>query len=169
METESYFPIGSVYKITRDDGMIYIGSSRQVNQRRDIHFHTRDSQFFHEKATFEILEDVAYIDKSELRMYEQMYIETIPIELRLNHRKAFSNENYDLKRSPNSSNCNPISLEKKRAARRRHYHKLHNDPERAEKERIRNRERMRMVRGSKPENFKIPKQEAVSETAKVDA
>lgn len=181
---------GIVYKITDNEtDKIYIGSTRWYQQRICTHFNFKYgncslTKLIKERGknnfSIEIIKEVIYTDKTELRKEEQNEIEKIPKENIINTNRAYIDPKemhkiYESLRSPNSENCVQYKLELKRAARRRYAEKIKqrmkDDPVFAEEKRRRNREKQRCYRNSKPENFryKSPDHEAVASTERAYA
>lgn len=141
--------IYKLYKITNSvNDKIYVGSTRQKELRKRMDGHRSDarrnnskklSQFMREigidKFNIELIREI-YVPNSKIaHIQEQIELWKIPIEQRLNTIRA------------NIPNLHYRSnIEKRRASRRAHYHRKKNDPEWLERERVRNRERMRKKR-----------------------
>ena len=137
--------IYNIYKIVNsEDDKIYIGSTRmKLNLRFSCHKTNKDckklkdhfNQIGLKKFKIELLQTVTVCSKKEARIYEQKYIDKIDKCLLLNKIHAYS-DNYDKTRDN----------EKKKKSRRDYYHRKKLDPIWLEKERKRNRERMREKR-----------------------
>jgi len=140
--------IYKLYKITNSvNDQIYVGSTRLNPLRKRMDCHRAEarknnskklSQFMREigieKFNIELIREI-YVPNSKIaRIQEQIEIWKIPVEQRLNTIRA------------SIPNLNYRNNEKKRANRRAYYHRKKNDPEWLERERARNRERMRRKR-----------------------
>jgi len=141
--------IYKIYKITNTiNDKIYIGSTRQNPLRKRMDGHRSDarknnpkqlSQFMIEigieNFNIELIRDVKVPNSKIARTQEQIELWKIPVEQRLNSIRAhIPNINYR------------GNIENKRANRRAYYNRQKNNPEWMERERVRNRERMRLKR-----------------------
>ena len=141
--------IYKLYKITNSvNDKIYVGSSRQNPLRKRMDGHRSEacknnpkvlSQFMREigieKFNIELIREIQVPNSKIAKIQEQIELWKIPVEQRLNVIRAHI----------------PIisyrgNIENKRANRRAYYNRKKNDPEWMERERIRNRERMRLKR-----------------------
>ena len=139
--------IYKIYKITNSvDNMIYVGSTRQNPLRRRMNGHKSDARGNNSKAIsqhmretgidkfkIELIKEIKVPTSKIAKIQEQIELWAIPVEQRLNSIRA---------NIPNHNYCN----DKKRANRRAFYHRHKEDPEWMERERIRNRDRMRLKR-----------------------
>lgn len=141
----------NLYKITNDvDQMEYAGSTRQ-NIRQRFNGHCRDArggslkkiathirEVGPEHFQIELIREVLVESRLEARKLEQEEIEKIPPEFRLNMLSAYS---YNHEKTRNQ--------DKKRAVRRAYYHRQKRDPVWHEREKERNKLRMREKRSVK--------------------
>ncbi len=138
--------IYKIYKITNSiDDKIYIGSTRQTLRKRmeghrsEVRKNNPKTLSQHMKGNgienfnIELIKEIQVPTAKLAKIQEQVELWNIPIEQRLNDIRAHI---------PNHNYCN----DRKRKNRRDFYHRKKQDPEWAEKERIRNRDRMRIKR-----------------------
>jgi len=140
--------IYKIYKITNSvNDKVYVGSTRNTLRKRMDGHRTdarknkpkRLSQFMREigieNFNIELIKEIQVPNSKLARIQEQIELWKIPTEQRLNSIRA------------HIPNINiPTNIERKRANRRAFYHKNKHDPEWLERERVRNRERMRRKR-----------------------
>ena len=137
-----------IYKITNSiDDKIYIGSTRQTlrkrmeghrsevrkNNQKVLSQHMKGNGI--ENFNIELIKEIQVPTAKLAKIQEQVELWAIPIEQRLNvHRAHIPNINYR------------GNVDVKRKNRRDYYHRKKQDSEWLEKERIRNRDRMRIKR-----------------------
>lgn len=141
--------IFKIYKITNSiNDKVYIGSTRQNPLRKRMDGHRSEarknnpkvlSQFMRdvgiENFNIELIREIQVPNSKIAKIQEQIELWKIPVEQRLNCIRAnIPNINYR------------GNIENKRANRRAYYNRKKNDPEWMERERVRNKERMRKKR-----------------------
>ena len=164
-----------VYKIFDNQGMIYIGSTQLSLAKRKASHHIDFKNNINRKLykywnsigwenmTFEIL--INNIEtKQKRKELEEQYIREIPKEKLLNSIKA-NCPNYEATRSINNINGEMEKIEAKRKNRKDYYYRKKNDPIWLEKEKERNKLRMR----EKRINLKKLEHETASTTEQVHA
>lgn len=137
-----------IYKITNSiDDKIYIGSTRQTLRKRmeghrsEVRKNNKKTLSQHMKGNgmenfnIELIKEIQVPTAKLAKIQEQVELWAIPIERRLNDNRAHI---------PSKSYRG--NIEAKRKNRRDFYHRKKQDPEWLEKERIRNRDRMRIKR-----------------------
>ena len=145
-----------VYKISDSDGNTYIGST-SIKLSYRVNGHLRDYNNFPDRKLYrhwrfvgidamkaEILADNIQ-DKQSRKALEQKYITEVPRDKLLNTIKADC-PNYEASRSINSGIGEPEKTEAKRRTRRALYWRHKKDPEWLQRERERNKLKMRELR-----------------------
>lgn len=140
----------SIYRVINDiDDMIYTGSTRQkLSRRMDGHkqdakegtkpIATHIREIGPEHFTIKLIKQITVSSHKEARVVEQEEIEKVPTHLSLNVLRAYS---FDREKTRD--------MTIRRASRRDFYHRHMQDPEWRNKERERNRERMRKKRAER--------------------
>lgn len=140
--------IYKIYKITNSiDDKIYIGSTRQTLRKRmeghksEVRKNNKKtlSQYMKgngiENFNIELIKEIQVPTAKLAKIQEQVELWSIPLKQRLNDIRAHIPNKYYRG-----------NIEAKRKNRRDYYHRKKQDPEWLEKERIRNREKMRIKR-----------------------
>lgn len=138
----------TIYKITNSvDDKIYIGSTRTKLRKRWSQHKKRcrdiiDWKLYRhmcengiEKYSISVIRLIIVPSAKHAKIQEQIEMWQYPKEQLLNQHRAHSN-----------NHARSRDIEKKRKARRDFYHRKKQDPEWAEKERVRNKARMRRKR-----------------------
>ncbi len=158
-----------VYRITNSiDDMVYIGSTKRSLSARMIQhrYYTTNEKtkpcfklqkhmvaLGFKNFTITAIHVVEYESRDKLRKLEQEELDKIPKEKRLNVVDAYlCDGSCSVAEKAYIYDHTKRDREKKRENNRKSYHKMMQDPEKAAKERERNKIRMRIKRSTKKES-----------------